>query len=120
MAVCGGNLVVAIGWWQLVGGSLLVAIGWWQLVGGSLLVTIGWWQLVGDNWLVGLCPSERVIFEGLFFLKTMVLNQLSSINQLSHQPIATHQLSPTTYADITCGVIPPYNVVCMWRVCDVV
>ena len=56
--------------WQLVDDNWLVNSSWWQLVGDNWLVTIGWWELVGDNWSVGLCPSEMVIFEGLFFSKT--------------------------------------------------
>ena len=54
VAICGwqlvgDNLLVTIGWWQLVGGNWWVAVGRWQLVGGSLLVAVCWWQLVGGQ-----------------------------------------------------------------------
>ena len=70
--------------------------------------------------LVGLCPSERVVFEGLCFFY-MVLNQLSSISGHTNQlpPTNCHQPPTQTFSLaklLTRGVIRSYNFFyCVFR-----
>ena len=62
---------------------------------------------------MGRCPSERVIFEGLF-LNNMAFNQLSSISCHTNQlpPTNCHQPPTQTFPLaklLTCGVIRSYD-----------